>query len=260
MKKLIIIKIGGQIIDDDKKLQQTLNAFAEIKTAKILVHGGGKAATYLSQKLNIKPNIIAGRRITDSESLKIVQMVYAGLINKNIVAKLQSLNCQAIGLSGSDANCILAEKRPIANGIDYGFVGDVIKINDSIIVKFLDERLIPVFCALTHDGKGQMLNTNADTIASELGAALSQSFEVSLIYSFEKNGVLTDVNDEKSKIAHITPNDYDRLKNENIIADGMIPKIDNAFFALRKGVKNVFITHFNSINNQKQLGTKISFE
>jgi acetylglutamate kinase len=210
--------------------------------------------------MNTKPKIIDGRRITDLESLKMVQMVYAVLIIKNIMAKLQSLNCPVIGLGGNDANCILAEKRPVTNNIDYGFVGDIKKINNSIIVKFLKEWLIPVFCALTHDGKRQMLNTNSDTIAAELGAALSKTYTVDLVYCFEKDGALTDVNDNKSQIKQIISNEYNQLKADKIISDGMIPKIDNAFQAHQKGVKNVFITHYSLINQTDSIGTRISLE
>lgn len=258
MKTLKIVKIGGQVINDEEKLQKTLEAFTQIQDAKILVHGGGKEATEFLNKLNIKPNMIAGRRITDADTIKVVQMVYAGLINTNIVAKLQSMDCQAIGLSGSDANCILAEKRPVTNGINYGFVGDITKVNASIITMLLKEGLIPVFCALTHDRKGQVLNTNADTITAALGVTMSKSFDVDLIYCFEKNGVLTDIKDANSQIKHITSKDYNSLKENKIISDGMIPKIDNAFSALNEGVKNVFITHYNSLNDKQQKGTRIS--
>src|SRR5690349_979130 len=199
MDKLYIIKIGGNIIDDEKKLSSFLKDFAEISENKILVHGGGKLATQLADKLGVEQKLVDGRRITDQETLKIVTMVYAGYINKNIVAQLQSYDCNAIGLCGADGDAILAHKRnhPV---IDYGFVGDIDAINTNLLKSLLEQNISIVFASLTHDQKGQLLNTNADTIAQELAKALSLSYEVHLIYSFEKAGVLLDANDDNTII------------------------------------------------------------
>jgi acetylglutamate kinase len=254
--KLTIVKIGGKVIDQPEKLSAILKDFADLSGLKILVHGGGKRASQLLEQLLIPVKMVNGRRITDGPSLEIVQMVFAGLLNKNMVAELQANNCPAIGLSGADGNTILAHKRPIAE-IDYGFVGDVEKVNAEAIIKILKNEFIPVFCALTHDGKGQILNTNADTIASELGSALSSHYKVDIIYCFEMQGVMRDINKPDSVIAHINREKYAELKDNNIISDGMIPKIDNAFAALDKGVQNVFIKHYSSINKAES-GTRIS--
>ncbi|MEJ2543269.1 MAG: acetylglutamate kinase [Calditrichaceae bacterium] len=254
--KLTIVKIGGKVIDESGKLSSILKDFADLNGLKILVHGGGKKASQLLEKLNVPVKMFHGRRITDGPSLEIVQMVYAGLINKNIVAELQANNCLAIGLSGADGNTILAHKRPV-NKIDFGFVGDVDQVNAEAIIKILKNGFIPVFCALTHDGNGQMLNTNADTIAAELGSALSSQYEVDIIYCFEMQGVMQDTKDADSVIAHINREKYAALKADNIISDGMIPKIDNAFAALDKGVQNVFIKHYSAINNL-EIGTRLS--
>lgn len=263
MQNLKIVKIGGKIIDSDQELHQTLETFAAISAPKILVHGGGSSASVFSEKLGIIPKLINGRRITHSESLKIVQMVYAGLINKNIVAKLQALNCQAIGLSGADANTIRAMKRPVKE-IDYGYVGDISEVNSETISKLLQNGFIPVFCALTHDGYGQMLNTNADTIAAELAGALSNLYQTELIYCFENEGVLTNMNDSSSVIPIITPDIYEQLKSNKAITDGMFPKIDNAFQSLQKGVQNVYISHFSALSKlnsgDRISGTRITLD
>ncbi len=263
MKRLEIIKIGGQVVENEKELKHFLNAFAAVDSAKILVHGGGKTATKFSEKYNITPKMIDGRRITDAESLKVVQMVYAGLINKNIVAVLQGMDCPAIGLSGVDGNTLLAEKRPVVN-IDYGFVGDIIRVNTQTIIKLIEMGLVPVFCALTHDGKGQILNTNADSITTELGIALAEKYAVDLVFCFEKQGVLKNINDENSIVHSINSENYTRLRKEGIISAGMIPKIDNAFRALKGGVGNVYITHSHSLKDISQVdsrsGTRIFLE
>jgi acetylglutamate kinase len=240
MAKLYVIKIGGNIIDDEKKLSSFLKDFSCIEGNKILVHGGGKLATKMAEQMNIPQQVIDGRRITDAETLKIVTMVYAGYINKNIVAKLQMNNCNAIGLCGADGDAILAHKRkhPV---MDYGFVGDVDGINADLINSLLEKNLTPVFAPITHDQQGQLLNTNADTIAQELAKGLSNDFEVSLIYSFEKSGVLLDANDDSTVISVINPVSYKKLKSEEKIFAGMIPKLDNAFAALDNGVKKVII-------------------
>lgn len=240
MEKLFVIKIGGNIIDDEIKLSSFLQSFAKIEGKKILVHGGGKLATKLAKQLGVEQQMIDGRRITDTETLKIVTMVYAGSINKNIVAKLQSHHCNAIGLSGADGNVIKAHKR-IHPTIDYGFVGDVDAVNSPLLKSLLEQNIAVVLAPITVDSKGQLLNTNADTIAQETAKALSNLYEVELIYSFEKSGVLLDVHDETTVISTINPSTYKTLKEENKIFEGMIPKLDNAFVALQSGVKKVII-------------------
>ena len=240
MKDLIIIKIGGNIVDDKKKLSSFLSAFASIKAYKILVHGGGKLATHLAGKLGVKQQLIDGRRITDAETLKIVTMVYAGYINKNIVAELQSLNCNAIGLSGADGNLIQSHKRQHAT-IDYGFVGDIDIINIALLENLLNENMSIVIAPITHNNEGQLLNTNADTIAQEIAKALCKAYDVTLVYSFEKSGVLQNANDDNTLIKQINQQSYEELKQRNIIFAGMIPKLDNAFIALNSGVKKVII-------------------
>lgn len=246
MDKLFIIKIGGNIIDDETKLSSLLQSFSSIKEKKILVHGGGKLATKLAEKLGVEQKLVDGRRITDAETLKIVTMVYAGYINKNIVALLQAYNCNALGLCGPDGNAILAHKRNHPT-IDYGFAGDVDAINSGLLKNLLDQNITLVFAPITHDQHGQLLNTNADTIAQELAKAISSEYEVSLVYSFEKSGVLLDINDESTVIKKLNRNHYEQLKSPlpggggaKIFA-GMIPKLDNAFTALNSGVKKVII-------------------
>ncbi len=248
MDNLYIIKIGGNIIDDELKLSSFLKDFAAIDNKKILVHGGGKLATRLAEKLGIEQQLVDGRRITDAETLKIVTMVYAGYINKNIVAQLQANNCNAMGLCGADGDAILAHKRkhPI---LDYGFVGDVDAINTVLLKNLLEQNIAIVFAPITHDQQGQLLNTNADTIAQELAKGLSHEFNVSLIYTFEKAGVLLDINDESSVIKKLDWKYYQQLKApENSpsgdggkIFAGMIPKLDNAFTAINSGVSKVII-------------------
>jgi acetylglutamate kinase len=240
MDKLYIIKIGGNIIDDETKLSSFLKDFASVEGKKILVHGGGKLATRLAEKLGVEQQLVDGRRITDAETLKIVTMVYAGYINKNIVAALQANDCNAIGLCGADGDAILAHKRqhPI---LDYGYVGDVDAINTHLLTTLLDQNITVVFAPITHDQQGQLLNTNADTIAQELAKGLSNHYDVNLIYSFEKAGVLLDANDDSTVINEITPSYYQQLKAKQKIFAGMIPKLDNAFTALNSGVKKVII-------------------
>ena len=248
MEQLFIIKIGGNVIDNAGALQTFLTNFASIKAKKILVHGGGKIATKIGEQLGIQSNYINGRRVTDEATIDLVTMVYGGLVNKKIVAKLQSLNCDAIGLTGADANIIPAVKRPVKD-IDYGFVGDVIK--EKIAVKNLEVLLANnftlVIAPLTHDGNGQMLNTNADTVASSLAVALSGSYDVRLIYCFEKNGVLENVEDDDSVITLITKEKYQQLLTDKNLFDGILPKIDNAFAAIDNGVKEVLIGHANDL-------------
>jgi acetylglutamate kinase len=258
MDKLYIIKIGGNIIDDEKKLSSFLRDFSEIGDRKILVHGGGKLATHLAERLGIKQTLVDGRRITDAETLKIVTMVYAGYINKNIVAQLQSRHCNAIGLCGVDGDLILAHKRKHAI-IDYGFVGDVDAINVALLTSLLMQNLSVVVASLTHDQQGQLLNTNADTIAQEISKAISGEFDVNLIYSFEKPGVLLDTNDETTVIPTLSPSLYQQLKAKEKIFAGMIPKLDNAFTALNSGVKRVIIGKAEQLKElvNGQTGTNI---
>lgn len=240
MDKLFVIKIGGNIIDDETKLSSFLQQYASVAGKKILIHGGGKLATKLAEQMNIPQQMVDGRRITDAETLKIVTMVYAGLINKNIVAQLQALRCNAIGLTGADGNAILAHKRG-AEKLDYGFAGDVDEVNAGFLYSLLKDNLTPVFAPITHDAKGQLLNTNADTIAQEIAKSLASFFQVELIYSFEKAGVLKDASDAGSVIPTINQQYFTDLKEQNVIFAGMIPKLDNAFTALNNGVKKVVI-------------------
>ncbi len=245
-----VIKIGGNIIDDEAQLSQFLNDFAAIRGFKILIHGGGKLATKMSEALQIPTQMIDGRRVTDAETLKVVSMVYAGWINKNIVAHLQALRCNAIGLSGADGNVIPATKRN-PQPVDYGFVGDVnpVLINARFIQGLFDQGLTPVFSAITHDAHGSLLNSNADTIASSVAIALGHLMPTRLIFCFEKNGVLSNPNDDKSAIPEITREIYERYKEDGIISGGMIPKVDNAFKAICSGVKEVVIKHARAINS-----------
>jgi acetylglutamate kinase len=237
---LYVIKIGGNIIDDEQRLAAFLSSFSSLKGKKILIHGGGKLATKLAADLNVPQQMVDGRRITDAETLKIITMVYAGLINKNIVAALQMHGANAIGLTGADGNLILSEKRKNA-AIDYGFVGDVKKVNDGFLISLLNNDITVVIAPVTHDGQGSLLNTNADTIAQEIATALAAHFAVNLIYSFEKSGVLTDVNDENSLIPLLTMPLYKQYREEQKIFAGMIPKLDNAFAAIASGVNRVTI-------------------
>lgn len=240
VEPVYIIKVGGNIIDDETKLSSFLQSFAAVEGKKILVHGGGKLATRLADQMGIQQQMVDGRRITDAETLKIVTMVYAGYINKNIVAQLQALGCNAIGLTGADGNLLLAHKRTHAT-IDYGFVGDVDAVNTGLVKSLLDQNISIVAAPITHNAKGDLLNTNADTIAQELATSLAHLYQVSLIYSFEKAGVLLDVNDENSVIPEMGPAYYSELKQQQLIFAGMIPKLDNAFAALAKGVDKVII-------------------
>lgn len=245
MESLFVIKIGGNIVDDENKLSSFLQSFAQLKGRKVLIHGGGKVATKIGDKLGIESIYVDGRRITDVETIDVVTMVYGGLVNKKIVAQLQANGCNAIGITGADMNLITAIKRPPlgAGGIDYGFVGDVdsSQLTAGSWQLLLNNGLTPVVAPLTHDGKGQILNTNADTMAQEVAKVLSTAYDVELIYSFEKAGVLLDANDDATVIAKINPASYQQLKAEHKIFAGMIPKLDNAFAALNSGVKKVII-------------------
>jgi acetylglutamate kinase len=241
MNKLFIIKIGGNVLDNPVALQRFLHDFASIKEPKILIHGGGKIATKLGDQLGIESNYINGRRITDAATLDLVTMVYGGLVNKQLVAQLQQLNCNAMGVTGADGNLLKATKRPVKE-INYGFVGDITphSVNTSLLYFLLKQNTVPVFAPLTH-ADGVMLNTNADTIASVLSVALSKHFDVRLIFCFEKKGVLRDVNQEDSVIHHLPKKLYDELLGTQAFADGILPKLENAYAAIHAGVKEVLI-------------------
>lgn len=259
--QLRVFKIGGKVVEDEQQLAAFLKGFSHLDGNKILVHGGGKWVSEMSQRLGIEVKMIEGRRITDADTLEVVKMMLAGVANKNVVSKLQGYNCNAIGMTGADGNTIMADKRPLKNGIDYGFVGDVKKVNHAIIQKLIDTGLVPVFAAMTHDGLGNLFNTNADTIASSVAVGLANDFEVELNYCFELNGVLKDIDDPESLIHEINPKNYTSLKEDGIINAGMIPKIDNAFDALNSGVNAVRIMNSAQIGElaegKDQIGTLI---
>lgn len=240
MKELLVIKIGGQVIDDAATLDRFLQELTKIQTPCILVHGGGKLATRLSERLGLEAKMIDGRRVTDADALEIVTMVYGGLVNKQIVASLQARGRSAIGLTGADGDLIRSKKR-IHPSIDFGYVGDITQVNTAGFEVVLAQGQIPVIAPLTHDGKGQLLNTNADSIAQSIAVAMSSSFETTLLYGFEKAGVLLDVSNESSVIKEITKKEYTALKGNGTVSEGMIPKLDNAFQAIAAGVKQVCI-------------------
>lgn len=245
---LFVIKIGGNVIDDEAKLASFLQDFARIQHPCILVHGGGKIATRIGDQMGVQSKYVDGRRITDDDTIDIVTMVYGGLVNKKIVAQLQALGCNAIGLTGADANIMPATKRPVKT-IDYGWVGDVApnQISATTLQGLLQLGLQPVFAPLTHDSEGHILNTNADTIASSLAIALSEYYTVRLLYCFEKKGVLENVDDDNSVIASITQHNYQQLKEEGKLFAGILPKIDNAFAAIQAGVHEVLIGHADDL-------------
>lgn len=250
MEKLTVIKVGGKIVEEPESLQDLLDRFCAIPGYKVLVHGGGRSATKIAAQLGIESQMVNGRRITDAPMLQVVTMVYGGLVNKNIVAQLQARGLNALGLTGADLNVLRSDKRPIKDGIDYGFVGDVKEANSTLLAKIIQEGIVPVMAPLTHDGKGNMLNTNADTIAQETAKALAQSFDVTLIYSFEKKGVLRDAEDDESVIPHINRDEFKQYVQDGTIQGGMIPKLENAFQALDAGVKKVIITLAQAIGSE----------
>lgn len=254
--KINVIKVGGAVVENADSLSHLLQRFAQLEGMKILVHGGGRSATTLSEQLGIPTTMVGGRRITDAETLRVVTMVYGGLVNKQIVTALQALGINAVGLTGADLNCIQAIRRPIRDGIDYGYVGDVYGVNAEILRLLLTQGIMPVIAPLTHDQQGQMLNTNADTIAAEVAKALAQQDEVTLTYCFEKKGVLSDPNDEDSVIPAMDSVSYDQLRQQGVISGGMLPKLDNAFSAIRAGVQRVVITSATTLGDQQ--GTIIS--
>ncbi len=266
MTDLYVIKIGGNVIDNEENLLRFIKAFASIKGKKILVHGGGKLATTMAASLGIEQQMVDGRRITDAATLRIVTMVYAGLVNKTIVSLLQAAGCNAFGLCGADGNAILAHKRKADSDIgrkdtDYGFAGDIDAVSSNALGALLDSGYCPVMAPITHDGNGQLLNTNADTIASAVASAMGAQCNTHLVYCFEKSGVLLNVNDEQSVIPKIDPSLYEDLKADGKLFAGMLPKIDNAFASLHSGVKTVLIGHADDIvknTSTEKAGTLIT--
>ena len=250
-EKLTVVKVGGAVVEDEAQLTELLKAFAAIKGAKILVHGGGRRATKVAERLGIETKMVDGRRITDAAMLEVVTMVYGGLVNKHVVAMLQSRGVDAIGLTGADGDVIRSVKRPLKNGIDYGFVGDVKKVDGAKIAHFIDKNLVPVIAPLTHDGAGNILNTNADTMASETAKALASRYDVTLIYSFEKKGVLSNPDDDDSVIPVITHEDFERYRADGTISGGMLPKIENALAAVDAGVGRVIITLATALDGEQ---------
>jgi acetylglutamate kinase len=255
MERLTIVKVGGKVVEDKDSLEELLKQFSMIRGKRILVHGGGKLATSLAEKLGIETQMVEGRRITDAATLEVVTMVYAGLVNKNIVAGLQSKGCNSIGLTGADLDMIRAVKRPVKT-IDYGFVGDILGVNTSELRILLNEEVVPVVAPITHDGKGQLLNTNADTIAADLAIELSNYYTVNLFYCFEKKGVLLNPEDENSVISELNYDYFKQLQVQGAIKEGMIPKLDNGFGAMRNGVNQVLITNPFMISMAR--GTRLS--
>ena len=249
MQKLTIVKVGGKVVEEAATLHALLNDFAKLGGHKMLVHGGGRSATRLSERLGIDAQMHQGRRITDLPTLEVVTMVYAGLVNKNIVAALQAMNINALGFTGADLNLIRAVKRPVTT-IDYGFVGDVAAVQTDVAAGLIGQGVVPVVSPITHDGHGQLLNTNADTIASETAKALAPYYDVTLIYSFEKKGVLSNPEDDDSVIPVITHADFERYKADGTVAGGMIPKLENALAAIDAGVKEVIITLATAIDGK----------
>ena len=249
-EKLTLVKVGGAIVEDEAQLRQLLKDFGAIEGRKVLVHGGGRRATQVAARLGIESHMVGGRRITDSDMLEVVTMVYGGLVNKNLVARLQANGVNALGLTGADANVIQAHRRPVKNGIDYGFVGDVDRADGQMLSNLLEAGITPVMAPLTHNLQGNILNTNADTIASETAKALAPYYNVTLIFSFEKKGVLSNPDDDESVIPTITRADFERLKADGTVAGGMLPKLENAFNAIAAGVKAVNITLATAIDGQ----------
>ena len=256
-EKLSIIKIGGNIIEDDTSLNAFLKLFSNLEGKKILVHGGGKQATAIASKLGIESKMVNGRRITDKDTLEVITMVYGGLVNKNMVAKLQALQIDAIGLTGADINSIKSNKRQVTN-IDYGFVGDVKEVASNSIDRLIKANFTPVFCAITHDGNGQLLNTNADTIASKVAIGMSKKYDTTIYYCFELNGVLRDINDQNSVIKYLNINTYNKLLKDGNIADGMLPKLENCFDALKNGVSKVNMGNTNMFTKENDNFTSIT--
>ena len=250
-QKLTIIKVGGAVVEDEQQLAQLLKDFSAIEGRKVLVHGGGRRATKIGAQLGIESQMVNGRRITDAQTLEVVTMVYGGLVNKNLVARLQANGVNALGLTGADMNVIRSHKRPIKDGIDFGFVGDVEQADGKMLHTLIEAGITPVMAPLTHDGLGTILNTNADTIASETAKALAPYYDVTLIYAFEKPGVLSNPDDDSGVIPVITRESYRQFVAEGVISGGMMPKIENALAAIEAGVDRIVITRATDINHQK---------
>ena len=250
-EKLTVVKVGGAIVEDEVQLAQLLKDFGSIEGRKVLVHGGGRRATQVAGRLGIESQMVGGRRITDADMLEVVTMVYGGLVNKNVVARLQAEGVKAIGLTGADGNIIHSHRRPVKDGIDFGFVGDVDTVSHQTLSHLIESGLVPVLAPLTHDGEGHLLNTNADTIASEAAKALAKVYDVTLIFSFEKKGVLSNPDDEDSVIPVITRSDFERYKADGTISGGMLPKIENALKAVECGVDRVIITLATAIDGSQ---------
>ena len=255
-QKLTIVKVGGAVVEDELQLSQLLKDFSAIEGRKVLVHGGGRKATKMAERLGIETKMVEGRRITDADMLEVVTMVYGGLVNKNLVAKLQANGVNALGLTGADANAIRSHKRPLKNGVDYGFVGDVDQADGEMLGRLIEAGITPVMAPLTHDGEGHILNTNADTIASETAKALANLYDVTLIFSFEKKGVLRNPDDDDSVIATINHADFENYKADGTISGGMLPKIENALSDVDAGVSKVIITLATAIDGKH--GTTIT--
>ncbi len=249
-EKVIIVKVGGAVVEDEVQLNQLLKDFGAIEGKKVLVHGGGRRATQVASKLGIESKMVNGRRITDADMLSVVTMVYGGLVNKNLVAKLQANGVNALGLTGADINVIRSHKRPVKDGVDFGFVGDVDCADGRMLSRLIEEDITPVMAPLTHDGEGNILNTNADTIAAETAKALAPYYDVTLIFSFEKKGVLRNPDDDNSVIPIITHANFIKYKEDGTISGGMLPKIENALAAIDAGVKEVIITLATAIDGK----------
>ena len=255
-EKITVVKVGGAVVEDEAQLTLLLKHFSAISGRKVLIHGGGRRATQVAASLGIESKMVGGRRITDKDMLSVVTMVYGGLVNKNLVARLQANGVNALGLTGADVDVIRSHKRPIKDGVDFGFVGDVDRADGEMLSKLIEAGITPVMAPLTHDGQGNILNTNADTIASETAKALAPYYDVTLIFSFEKKGVLSNPDDDNSVIPTITRADFERYKADGTISGGMLPKIENALSAIDAGVSRVIITLATAIDGES--GTIIS--
>lgn len=254
-QQITIVKVGGKIVENPETLNQLLHDFSALPGKKVLVHGGGRTATDMASRLGIETHMVEGRRITDADMLRVVTMVYAGLVNKNVVARLQGCGVNALGLTGADMDVIRSHRRPLKNGIDYGFVGDVDHVDGERLSMLVEAGITPVMAPLTHNGQGDMLNTNADTIAAETAKALAAHYDVTLVYCFEHAGVLTNPDDEESVIPLITREKFELLKADGTVSGGMLPKIENSLAAVEAGVKRVVITKADKIGTNQ--GTSI---
>lgn len=254
-QQITIVKVGGKIVENPDTLNQLLHDFSALPGKKVLVHGGGRTATDMASRLGIETHMVEGRRITDADMLRVVTMVYAGLVNKNVVARLQGCGVNALGLTGADMDVIRSHRRPLKNGIDYGFVGDVDRVDGERLSMLVEAGITPVMAPLTHNGQGDMLNTNADTIAAETAKALANHYDVTLVYCFEHAGVLTNPDDEESVIPLITREKFELLKADGTVSGGMLPKIENSLAAVEAGVKRVVITKADKIGTPQ--GTSI---